>query len=132
MKKIKYPIPVIEHFSAKPILIGGAALAFHGVKPLDDDYDFIVSPKNFTQLQQVEDLKKLQMDDDLGLGIENFEFWLSIHGYQYDFWLEHAIDEEDFYVLSLEKLTFMTAMVADQPHYYQDLMLLINKIKSIK
>lgn len=116
-------------FSTPPLLVGGQAMAYYELKAEDSDYDWLVSADDFKQLKKLSQGKLKKMDDDLGIEIGQFEFWITIHGYDLEFWREGAIDEGKYEVISLERLVFMTALVANKPKYYQDLLLLIEKVR---
>lgn len=94
-------------FDAKPILIGGKALEYYGGRDSGNDYDFVVCSDDYKNINGLNPVLKKAMDGDLGIAIGSFEFWRSIYLFDYDFYIEGAIEEEHFFVISFEKLMFM-------------------------
>ena len=118
-------------FEDKPILIGGKALEYYGVRSSDNDYSFVITEDDYYRLsyKYSDNLKDLY--DDLGVCVFDFEVWKSIYMLDYEFFLEGAIEEEDFYVVSFEKIMFMKVLSINSDKSKRDLALMRNRMAVI-
>lgn len=117
-------------FFSKPLLVGGKAKEFYGIRKSGDDTDMIISEKDYSALS---DLYPKQIKDiwgDLGVSIYNFEIWKTIRGISYDFLSEGAIEKGDYKIISLPKLLFLTALAMGIKKYHDDLELIVKKINT--
>jgi hypothetical protein len=116
------------HFSAKPLLIGGMAMEYYGLRPSGADIDFVIVPEDYTRLaaHYPDNLKDLW--GDLGVCVFEFEIWQSICLFRYDFLSAGAVELDDYRVISLEKLLFLKALAMEKEKYHRDLELIVKKI----
>lgn len=127
---MKIPLNTINHkFIHKPLLIGGQAKEYHGVRKAGIDYDFVVSKEDYESLtnKYPDNLKDLY--GDKGIIIDDFEFWRSIVLFDYEYLKSDANETGDYLIMSLEKLLFLSALSMDKPKYFEDLKLIVKKIK---
>ena len=108
----------IHKFKDKPILIGGRAMEFYGLRK-SHDYDFIISKRDGQAL-----LKKYEPFDfppvTPGFKFEKsknkeFDFFTSMYHFDYDFFRKNAIKHKNFYVISKPDLIFLKSMTAYDP-----------------
>lgn len=118
-------------FEYKPILIGGKALEYYGVRDSDNDYDFIVSEDDIARLGSMYTDYHKDLSGDLGVAIYDFELWKSICLLDYDFFIEGAIEEDDYYVISFEKLMFMKVLTISSEKSKRDLELMRDRMAVI-
>ena len=101
------------HFSKKPILIGGMAMEYYGLRKAGWDIDIVIHDTDYQTLASNNPDKRKDLWGDLGVVIEPFEIWRSIARFDYDFFSKDAIDEEIVFVISLERLLFMKIIAMD-------------------
>jgi hypothetical protein len=142
-------------FKHPPLLVSGVAMMYHGLRKSDKDIDFIlhstdhkklakklekkgkVLPKNHKVGYKPEPLF-VDLFDDHGILIYEFELWDSIMRFDYNELKENAVKEKDFLVISLEKLMFLSTIRGKYEKRYLDDALLIakklsdNKYKNFK
>lgn len=119
-------------FKKKPLLVGGKAMEYYGLRKAGEDIDFIVSKEDYDQLakQYPNDLKDIF--GDKGVCVFNYEIWKSIRWYIYEELVYNAIKENDYLIISLEKLLLLKALAMSIPKYHDDLELIIEKISKTK
>ena len=103
-------------FSSKPIIIGGAAMEYYGLRKRGLDIDCIVSNEDYQRLAEKYPGNKKDMWGDLGLLIGQYELFRSVYRFDYDFYSEDAFEYDQYKVISFEKLFFMkTIAFKNQP-----------------
>jgi hypothetical protein len=119
-------------FSTMPLLIGGMAMEYYGLRPSGADIDFVVTPEDYALLaaQYPDHLKDLW--GDLGVCVYEFEIWKSICLFGYDFLSQGAVEQPDYLVISLEKLLFLKALAMDKSKYHHDLELIVKKVTQLQ
>ncbi len=115
-------------FSSKPLLIGGMAMQYYGLRTSGADVDFVITSQDYLRLaaQYPNNLKDLW--GDLGVCVGIFEIWQSICLFGYDFLSRGAIESDDLKIISLEKLLFLKALAMREEKYHRDLELIVQKI----
>jgi hypothetical protein len=133
-------------FLEKPLLVGGRAKEFYGIRKSGQDVDFVISKKDHSRLEK-ELIKRglvkikgrnkpgykkvpqlVDLYGDHGLLIYNYEIWDTICKFDYSFLAADAIEKENFLIISLEKLLFLTSLAVKKPKYANDLKLIIKKV----
>jgi len=114
------------HFTKKPILIGGMAMEYYGLRKSGADIDLVVCDKDYQALALKYPDSRKDAWGDLGVMLTPFEIWRSIKLLDYEFYLKDAIDEQAAYVVSLDRLCLMRVFAMDTPKYMEDLKI-INK-----
>ena len=112
------------HFTRKPILIGGMAMEYYGMRKSGADIDLIICDKDYQSLAMKNPDKWKDIWGDLGVVIDSFEIWRSIALLDYDFYIKDAIDEGFAFVVSLDRLLFMRVIAMDVKKYMNDLMIM--------
>lgn len=109
------------HFSMKPILIGGMAMEYYGMRKAGGDIDLVICNQDYLALAEHNAANRKDIYGDLGVVIGKFEIWRSIALLDYDFYLKDAIDEGVIQVVSLDRLLFMRVIAMDVKKYLDDL-----------
>ena len=112
------------HFAKKPILIGGLAMEYYGMRKAGADIDLVVCDVDYQNLARENPDKRKDIWGDLGVVIGPFEIWRSIALLDYDFYKKGAIDEGEVSVVSLDRLMLMRVIAMDVEKYKNDLMLM--------
>jgi len=115
-------------FKVKPLLVGGKAMEFYGLRQAGADIDFIITREDYAALaaRYPDHLKDLW--GDLGVCEFGFELWTCIMLRDYDDLSTGAIDAGEYLVISLEKLLLLKALGMKIAKYHADLELLVKKI----
>ena len=119
-------------FHAKPLLIGGKAMEYYGLRPAGADIDFVVTRGDYEALAQRYPDTLRDLWGDLGVCPYEFEIWTSICLFDYGDLSPGAIDLRDYLVISLEKLLFLKALAMEKEKYHRDLEMIVQKIRSEK
>jgi hypothetical protein len=131
-------------FHDKPLLVGGLAMEYYGLRKTGEDIDIVVSRRDFSRLikkfgkgkkwlkeNKGSKFKKepilVNLFGDKGVLIKNFEMWNRI-GYDYNFLKKNAIEKKTYLVISLENLLIMKALAYHKKKYLRDTKLIAKKI----
>ena len=119
-------------FSAKPLLIGGMAMEYYGLRKSGADIDFVVTAADRVRLAEQYPDHQQNLGGDLGVCVHEFEIWQTICLFDYAFLAEGAIEQDDYLVISLEKLLFLKAIAMKEPKYHRDLELVVERILGLQ
>lgn len=97
-------------FSAKPIIHGGTAMEYYGLRKRGQDIDFIIANEDYQALAKKYPNNKKDMWGDLGLLIGQYELFRSVYRFDYDFYSEGAIEFDKFKIISFERLFFLKTL----------------------
>ena len=111
-------------FSQKPIVIGGMAMEYYGIRRSGADIDLVICDYDYQKLSQLYPEKSKDIYGDLGVIIEPLEIWRSIALLDYDFYKSEAIEYEKVIIVSLDKLLLMRVCAMEIDKYMQDLNLM--------
>ncbi len=116
-------------FRHKPLLIGGNAMEYYELRKAGDDIDFVVAFEDYEGLKEAYPEPEHQEDiwGDLGVKVNELEFWKCICLFEYEFLAEKAIEKEGYLIISLEKLLFLKALAMSKRKYRKDLKLIVQK-----
>lgn len=112
------------NFTKKPILIGGMAMEYYGMRKSGADIDLIICDEDYQTLAHEYPDNRKDIWGDLGVVLEPFEIWRCIMLLDYDFYIKDAIDEGIAYVVSLDRLLLMRVFAMDVTKYMEDLNLM--------
>ena len=106
-------------FHHKPLLIGGKAMEYYGMRKAGDDIDFVVEADDHKRLvaQYPEHIKDLY--GDVGVIEYEFEIWNTICTFDYEYLKREAIEESDYLVVSIEKLLMLKVLAIKADEKYQ-------------
>ena len=111
-------------FTKKPILIGGMAKEYYGIRKSGSDIDLVICDEDYQFLARKYPDNRKDIWGDLGVVLGQFEIWRCIMLLDYDFYLKDAIDEGVAYVVSLDRLLLMCVFAMDVEKYKNDLKLI--------
>lgn len=115
-------------FEYKPLLVGGMAMEYYGLRKAGRDIDLIVHPSDHARLKEMYPNNIKDLYGDIGICEFDFEIWNQICTFDYDYLREKAVEEENCLVISLEKLLFMKAMGMEIQKYHDDMALIVKLI----
>ena len=117
------------NFRHKPLLIGGKAMEYYGIRKAGKDIDFVIAADDHKRLaaQYPDHIKDIY--GDIGVIEYEFEIWNTICTFDYEHLKAGAVEEDDYLVVSIEKLLMLkaVAMKAD-PKYRRDVELIADYI----
>jgi hypothetical protein len=119
-------------FRAKPLLIGGKAMEYYGLRPSGADIDFVVVREDYTSLARRYPQSLKDLWGDLGVCPYEFELWTSICLFDYADLTPGAIDLGEYLVIALDKLLLLKALAMSEERYHRDLELIVQKIRGEK
>ncbi len=119
-------------FSEKPLLIGGKAMEYYGLRKAGADIDLVVSGYDHENLKTLypNDVKDLY--GDIGVCECEFEIWNQICLFRYDFLKQNAIEKKTHLVAGIDKLIFLKAIAMQNEKYMKDLKLLVKYATDIQ
>jgi hypothetical protein len=126
LSKLNYP------FRSKPLLIGGMAMQYYGLRPSGADIDFVVTREDYTALARRYPQNVKDLWGDLGVCPFEFELWTSICLFDYAELIPGAIDAGEYRVIALDKLLFLKALAMKEEKCHHDLELIVEKIRHDK
>jgi hypothetical protein len=119
-------------FTSKPLLIGGKAMEYYGLRKAGADIDFVITAEDYERLacKYPDDLREI--GGDLGVCVFEFEIWKSICLFGYQFLSVGAIAKEEYLVISLDRLLFLKALGMKEEKYHKDLELIVDKVLQVQ
>lgn len=111
-------------FNTKPLIIGGLAMEYYGLRKRGQDIDLIITNDDYIDLSKKYPNNKKDIWGDLGVVINSFEIWRSIALLDYNFYTEGSIEYRDYKVVSFDRLFFMRALAMEVEKYKNDLELM--------
>ena len=93
-------------FTKAPIVIGGMAMEYYGIRKAGSDIDLIICDTDYQNLAHSNPDKRKDIWGDLGIVLDPFEIWRSIMLFDYDFFAQGAIAHSQLFVVSLDRLLF--------------------------
>lgn len=120
------------NFQTKPLLIGGMAMEYYGLRQAGDDIDFVISLADYNALAEQYPDHKREIFGDQGIAVGKYELWKTICLFGYDFLSAGAIEKEHYCITSLEKMLFLKALGYKEEKYRADLELIVDKIINIQ
>ncbi|WP_055669620.1 hypothetical protein [Desnuesiella massiliensis] len=118
-------------FLSKPLLIGGKAMEYYQIRESGQDIDFVIAEEDYEQLSYKYPNHVKEIYDDFGVCKYEFEMWKSICLLDYKFLSEEAVEEDNFLIISFEKLMFLKVLAMRQPKYLRDLELMRDRMAEI-
>ncbi|MFN8412190.1 MAG: hypothetical protein U0Z26_07365 [Anaerolineales bacterium] len=98
IQKLKYT------FLDKPILFGGMAMEYYGLREHGDDVDFIITERDYQQLKVKFPNNRKDVWGDFGINIEGFELFRSIYKFDYAHYSLGAIELTDYKIINVDML----------------------------
>ena len=119
-------------FQKKPILVGGKAMEYYGLRKAGNDIDFIADEKDIVELIKIYPDRVKDLWGDLGVCPYEFEIWRTIVFFNYNYFLEDAIEQEEYFIISLEKLLYMKTLAIKVEKYRKDVELIVEDVIKTK
>lgn len=127
--EISVPLEKLNYqFQDKPLLIGGKAMEYYGLRKSGADIDFVISRRDHAQLKCKYPDHVKDLYGDIGICEFDFEIWNQICRFDYEELKDGAIEEPSFLVISIEKLLFLKTLAIKVEKYYKDVLLLVDEI----
>ena len=108
MEKFKFKYP--------PILVGGKAMEFYGLRKTGHDIDYIVSKYDYERLSKIEAPNPWMPEQTPGItyrgGKMDVDYFLNLYQYDYNYLKKNAIKNKKILVISKEDLILVKAMTA--------------------
>ena len=119
-------------FTSKPLLIGGKAMEYYGLRKAGADIDFVIAAEDYERLARKypDDLREI--GGDLGVFVFEFEIWKSICLFDYQFLAVGAIERDAYLIISLDRLLFLKALGMKEKKYHKDLELIVDKVLQVQ
>ena len=111
-------------FIHKPLLVGGKSMEYYGLRKAGSDIDLILHLEDHENLKRMYPNHVKDLCGDIGICEFGFEMWNHICNFDYEHLGEKAIEEPEFFVISLEKALLLKAIAMQIPKYHRDLELL--------
>jgi hypothetical protein len=120
-KKIKKGLNLTKYkFEKKPLVVGGLAMEYYGLRKTGHDYDYMVSKKDWKKLKKLHPKKinffggKTEKDIDATINLkkEKVDLISTLYQHNYNDLVKGAIDKDKYKIISLEKLLYIKTIDA--------------------
>jgi hypothetical protein len=119
------PLDTLEYaFTQKPILVGGKAMEYYGLRASGRDIDLVAAHDDIARLIKLYPGRLKDLSGDLGVCPFEFEIWRTINYFDYAFFRADALEKEHFFIVSPEKLLFSKALAIEKEKYLSDVKLI--------
>jgi len=119
-------------FTMPPLLIGGMAMEWYGLRNAGADIDFVVARADYAGLAALHPDHLKDLHGDLGVCFEQFELWTSIYLFDYDALTFGALECDAYRVIALDKLLLLKCLGMDQPKNAADVRLIAQRIRDLQ
>ena len=91
-------------FLDKPVIVGGLAMEYYGLRKHGDDIDFIVTDRDYQRLKvKFPDYRK-DVWGDFGILVNGFELFRSIYKFDHAHYSQGAIEFTNYKMISIDML----------------------------
>jgi len=111
-------------FTSKPLLIGGKAMEYYGLRPAGVDIDFVVTRADRERLAAQYPDHQEDLFGDLGVCVHGYEIWQTICLFDYGYLSDGAIDVGEYLVISIERLLLLKVLAMQHEKYRKDVELI--------
>lgn len=91
-------------FLDKPIIVGGLAMEYYGLRKHGDDIDFIITERDYQRLKVKFPDNRKDVWGDFGLLVNGFELFRSIYKFDHAHYSHGAIELTNYKVISIDLL----------------------------
>jgi len=116
------------NFLHKPLVIGGKAMEYYGLRKAGLDIDLVIHNEDHKILKDKYPNNIKDLYGDIGICEYGFEIWNQICTFDYEYLKLNAIEEEKYKIISLEKLLFLKALAMEIPKYHKDLEMVVKLV----
>ena len=105
-------------FFDKPIIVGGMAMEYYGMRKHGEDIDFIVSNRDYLQLETKYRNFRKDMWGDFGIKVNEYELFRSMWKFDYQYFNIGAIEFDEYKIISIDMLFRMKvfSMNSEEKH----------------
>ncbi len=96
-------------FIDKPLIFGGMAMEYYGLRTHGDDIDMFVTDKDYKSLADRYPESRKDIWGNLSVNLDKYSFNLCVCHMDYDFYAKEAVEYDDFKIISYDRLYFMAA-----------------------
>jgi len=100
-------------FSDKPIIVGGMAMEYYGMRKHGEDIDFIVSNRDYLQLETKYRNFRKDMWGDFGIKVNEYELFRSMWKFDYKYFNNGVIEFDEYKIISIDMLFRMKVFAID-------------------
>jgi len=91
-------------FLDKPVIVGGLAMEYYGLRKHGDDVDFIVSNRDYQRLKTQFPNNRKDVWGDFGILIDGFELFRSIYKFDHAHYSQGAVDLTNYKIINIDLL----------------------------
>jgi hypothetical protein len=91
-------------FLDRPVLVGGLAMEYYGLRKHGDDIDFIVSERDYQRLKVKFPENRKDVWGDFGILVHGFELFRSIYKFDHAYYSQGAIELTNYRVVHIDML----------------------------
>ena len=91
-------------FLDKPVIVGGLAMEYYGLRKHGDDVDFIVTERDYQNLKVKFPNNRKDVWGDFGLLVDGFELFRSIYKFDHAHYSQGAIELTNYKIISIDML----------------------------
>ena len=91
-------------FLDKPVIVGGLAMEYYGLRKHGDDIDFIVTDRDYQRLKVQFPNNRKDVWGDFGILVNNFELFRSIYKFDHAHYALGAIELTNYKMISIDML----------------------------
>lgn len=120
-KKIKKGLKLSKYnFNNKPLVVGGLAMEYYGLRKTGYDYDYVVSRKDWKELKKLYPnninlfggKNEKDVDATINLKDEHVDLISTLFQFNYKDLSKNSIDLPEYKIISLEKLLLLKSLGA--------------------
>lgn len=100
-------------------------MEYYNLRKAGNDIDLIASKEDINRLAHEYPQSLKDLWGDFGVVIDKFEIWKTIIYKDYDWYRDDALEREDFFVVSVDKLLYMKTLAFSVSKKYKDDMILL-------
>lgn len=91
-------------FLDKPVIVGGLAMEYYGLRKHGDDIDFIVTERDYQRLKARFPNHRKDVWGDFGILVDGFELFRSIYKFDHAHYALGAIELTNYQIVSIDLL----------------------------
>jgi hypothetical protein len=91
-------------FLDKPVIVGGLAMEYYGLRKHGDDVDFIITDRDYQRLKDKFPDNRKDVWGDFGLFVNGFEMFRSIYKFDHAHYSLGAIELTNYKVIAIDML----------------------------
>jgi hypothetical protein len=107
-------------FDDKPILVGGMALEYYGIRKHGDDFDFIISNRDYKKLENKYRNCRKDMWGDFGIRVDEYELFRSMWKFDYSYFDVDTNVFDEIKVVSVNLLFRMKVFAIDSDEKHRN------------